>query len=189
MAINKVTSASITDGTIATADIADSAIATAKIADSAVTSVKTSGVGGQNTPYWYAYGAPSGQATTSNTFAKLTAVTVHDSGSNYDDTNYRWTCPSGAAGKYWVSMSLQPYNTSSVANGSQIVPYLNGSSMGNTYNASHYQISNFRNHWIMWSGMINLSAGDYLECYAYTTFSSGAGGIAYGKWGGYKLIE
>ena len=36
--------------------------------------------------------------------------------------------------------------------------------------------------------MINLSAGDFLECYAFTTFSSGAGGIAYGKWGGYKLI-
>ena len=71
--------------------------------------------------------------------------------------------PSGQAGKYWISCATQPYNTSSVANGSQIVPYLNGSSMGNTYNASQYQISNFRNHWIMWSGMINLSAGDYLE--------------------------
>ena len=82
MAINKVTSASITDGTIATADIADSAIATAKIADSAVTSVKTSGVGGQNTPYWYAYGHASGQATTSSTFAKMQATALLDSGSN-----------------------------------------------------------------------------------------------------------
>ena len=189
MAINKVTSASITDGTIATADIADSAIATAKIADSAVTSVKTSGVGGQNTPYWYAYGHASGQATTSSTFAKMQATAVHDSGSNYDDTNYRFTVPSGQAGKYWISCATQPYNTSSVANGAQIVPYVNGSGLGNTYNASIYQISNFRNHWIMWSGILNLSVGDYVEIYAYTTFSSGAGGLAYGKWGGYKLIE
>ena len=145
--------------------------------------------GGVNTPYWYAYGHASGQATTSSTFAKMQATAVHDSGSNYDNTNYRFTVPSGQAGKYWVSCATQPYNTSSVANGAQIVPYVNGSGLGNTYNASIYQISNFRNHWIMWSGMINLSAGDYLECYAYTTFSSGAGGIAYGKWGGYKLIE
>ena len=145
--------------------------------------------GGVNTPYWYAYGHASGQATTSSTFAKMQATAVHDSGSNYDDTNYRFTVPSGQAGKYWISCATQPYNTSSVANGAQIVPYVNGSGLGNTYNASIYQISNFRNHWIMWSGMINLSAGDYLECYAYTTFSSGAGGIAYGKWGGYKLIE
>ena len=145
--------------------------------------------GGVNTPYWYAYGHASGQATTSSTFAKMQATAVHDSGSNYDDTNYRFTVPSGQAGKYWVSCATQPYNTSSVANGAQIVPYVNGSGLGNTYNASIYQISNFRNHWIMWSGILNLSVGDYVEIYAYTTFSSGAGGLAYGKWGGYKLIE
>ena len=145
--------------------------------------------GGVNTPYWYAYGHASGQATTSSTFAKMQATAVHDSGSNYDNTNYRFTVPSGQAGKYWVSCATQPYNTSSVANGAQIVPYVNGSGLGNTYNASIYQISNFRNHWIMWSGILNLSVGDYVEIYAYTTFSSGAGGLAYGKWGGYKLIE
>ena len=145
--------------------------------------------GGVNTPYWYAYGHASGQATTSSTFAKMQATAVHDSGSNYDDTNYRFTVPSGQAGKYWISCATQPYNTSSVANGAQIVPYVNGSGLGNTYNASIYQISNFRNHWIMWSGILNLSVGDYVEIYAYTTFSSGAGGLAYGKWGGYKIIE
>ena len=145
--------------------------------------------GGVNTPYWYAYGHASGQATTSSTFAKMQATAVHDRARNYDNTNYRFTVPSGQAGKYWVSCATQPYNTSSVANGAQIVPYVNGSGLGNTYNASIYQISNFRNHWIMWSGILNLSVGDYVEIYAYTTFSSGAGGLAYGKWGGYKIIE
>jgi hypothetical protein len=179
MAIDKIISASITDGAIATADIADGA----------VTAVKTTGVGGQNTPYWYAYGHASGQGTTTGTFTKMQASVVHDSGSNYDNSNYRWTCPSGQGGKYWVSMATQPYNTSNVANGAQIVPYKNGNSMGNTYNASLYQVSNFRNHWIMWSGIIDLSAGDYLEAFAYSNFPSGSGGLAYGKFGGYKLIE
>ena len=199
MAISKVTSQSISDGTIATADIADSAISTAKIAagtiatadiaDGAVTAVKTTGVGGQNTPYWYAYGHASGQASTSGTFTKMQASIVHDSGSNYDNSNYRWTCPSGGAGKYWVNIATQPYATSSTGNGAQIVPYKNGSSMGNTYNASLYQISNWRNHWLIWSGIIDLAVGDYLEAYYYSNFSSGAGGSAYGKFGGYKLIE
>ena len=179
MAITKITTGSITDGTIATADIADGA----------VTAVKTTGVGGENTPYWYAYGHASGQASTSGTFTKMQASIVHDSGSNYDNSNYRWTCPSGAAGKYWVNIATQPYATSSTGNGAQIVPYLNGSSMGNTYNASLYQISNWRNHWMIWSGIINLSEGDYLEAYYYSNFSSGVGGSAYGKFGGYKLIE
>jgi hypothetical protein len=148
-----------------------------------------SGVGGTNTPYWYAYGHASGQASSSGTYTKMEASIVHDSGSNYDNSNYRWTCPSGAAGKYWVSIATQPFNTSSVANGAQVVPYKNGSSMGNTYFASLYQISNFRNHWLMWSGIIDLAVGDYLEAYYLTEYSSGAGGAAYGKFSGYKLIE
>mgnify|MGYP003125758036 FL=1 len=148
-----------------------------------------SGFGGTNTPYWYAYGAPSGQATTSGTYTKATCTAVHDSGSNYDNSNYRWTCPSGQAGKYWVAISGQPYNTSSVADGAAFVPYKNGSSMGNTYFSSLYQVSNFRNHWLAWSGMIDVAAGDYLECYGYSNFPSGAGGIAYVKFGGYKIIE
>ena len=112
MAITKITTGSITDGTIATADIADGA----------VTAVKTTGVGGENTPYWYAYGHASGQASTSGTFTKMQASIVHDSGSNYDNSNYRWTCPSGAAGKYWVNIATQPYATSVTGNGAQIVP-------------------------------------------------------------------
>ena len=179
MAIDKIISASITDGAIATADIADGA----------VTAVKTTGVGGQNTPYWYAYGHASGQGTTTGTFTKMQASVVHDSGSNYDNSNYRWTCPSGQGGKYWVNIATQPYNTSVQGTGSQVVPYHNGSSKGNAYNASHHAISLFRNHWIRWSGIIDVSAGDYLEAYYFTVFNSGSGGSAYGKFSGYKLIE
>ena len=180
MAIDKIISASITDGTIATDDIADGA----------VTAAKATGVGGVNTPYWYAYGHASGQGSTSNVFTKMQATKIFDStGSAYDDSNFRWTCPSGQGGKYWVSIATQPYATSVNGTSSQVVPYHNGSSKGNAYNASHYIISNFRNHWIMWSGIIEVSAGDYLEAYFSTTFPSGSGGSAYGKFSGYKIIE
>lgn len=159
------------------------------LADTYAFTGTVTGAGGVNTPYWYAYGANAGQSTPSGTFTKVQVTAVQDSGSNYDDSNYRWTCPSGQAGKYWVTISGQPYNTSSVANGAGFVPYKNGSNMGNNYNSLLYQISNFRNHWLCWSGMIDLAVGDYLECYGYSTYSSGAGGVAYVKFGGYKIIE
>ena len=146
--------------------------------------------GGVNTPYWYAYGHASGQGSSSGTFTKMEATKIFDSdGSAYDNSNFRWTCPSGQGGKYWVSIATQPYNTSVQGTGSQVVPYHNGNSKGNAYNASHHAISLFRNHWIMWSGIIDVSAGDYLEAYYFTVFNSGSGGAAYGKFSGYKLIE
>jgi len=148
-----------------------------------------SGIGGQNTPYWYAYGHASGQGSSSGTFTKMEATKIFDSSSAYDDSNFRWTCPSGQGGKYWVSIATQPYNTSVQGTGSQVVPYHNGNSKGNAYNASHHAISLFRNHWISWSGIIDVSAGDYLEAYYFTVFNSGSGGAAYGKFSGYKLIE
>jgi hypothetical protein len=120
----------------------------------------------------------------------MEATKIFDSdGSAYDNSNFRWTCPSGQGGKYWVSIATQPYNTSVQGTGSQVVPYHNGNSKGNAYNASHHAISLFRNHWIMWSGIIDVSAGDYLEAYYFTVFNSGSGGSAYGKFSGYKLIE
>ena len=220
LATNAVVTSKITDGTIATADVANSAITNDKIASTIITgqtaetSIATddlillsdtsasgalkkmtranfvSGIGGTNTPYWYAYGHASGQGSSSNTFTKMEATVVtQSSGSNYNDSNFRWTCPSGQGGKYWVSIATQPYATSVNGTGSQVVPYHNGNSKGNAYNASHYQISAFRNHWIMWSGIIAISAGDYLEAYYMTTFPSGSGGAAYGKFSGYKLIE
>ena len=159
------------------------------LADTYAFTGTVTGAGGVNTPYWYAYGADSGQSTTSGTPTKVQVTTVQDSGSNFDDSNYRWTCPSGQAGKYWVTISGQPYNTSSVANGGAFYVYKNGSSIGNPYGATLYQISNFRNHWLCWSGMVDVAVGDYLECYGYSTYSSGAGGVAYVRFGGYKIIE
>jgi len=219
LAANAVVTSKITDGTIATADVANSAITNDKIASTVITgqtaetSIATddlillsdtsasgalkkmtranfvSGIGGTNTPYWYAYGHAGGQGSSSGTFTKMQASLVHESGNNYSNTNFRWTCPSGQGGKYWVSIATQPYATSVNGTGSQIVPYRNGNTMGNVYNASHHAISVFRNHWIMWSGIIDVTAGDYIEAYYYTVFPSGSGGSAYGKFGGYKLIE
>jgi len=211
MAIDKITTPAVTDdsvtldkmapgtdGQIITYDASGNPVAVGPGTDGQVLTSTGAGsppafetpASATNTPYWYAYGHASGQGSSSNVFTKMEATKIFDStGSAYDDSNFRWTCPSGQGGKYWVSIATQPYATSVNGTGSQVVPYHNGNSKGNAYNASHYQISNFRNHWIMWSGIIEVSAGDYLEAYYMTTYPSGAGGSAYGKFGGYKLIE
>tara|TARA_R110002012_G_scaffold319108_1_gene538769 strand:+ start:508 stop:1041 length:534 start_codon:yes stop_codon:yes gene_type:complete len=91
MAIDKIISASITDGTIATADIADGA----------VTSVKTTGVGGVNTPAFEAK-LSSSQAIANQTYVKVQfSDEVFDSDGTYDNsTNYRFT--PGVVGKYYM---------------------------------------------------------------------------------------
>jgi len=211
MAIDKITTPAVTDdsvtldkmapgtdGQIITYDASGNPVAVGPGTDGQVLTSTGAGsppafetpASATNTPYWYAYGHASGQGSSSNVFTKMEATKIFDStGSAYDDSNFRWTCPSGQGGKYWVSIATQPYATSVNGTGSQVVPYHNGNSKGNAYNASHHAISLFRNHWIMWSGIIDVSAGDYLEAYYFTVFNSGSGGAAYGKFSGYKLIE
>ena len=91
MAISKIKTTSILDATIATADIADGA----------VTAVKTTGVGGENTPCFHAT-MSADQTLSDNTATKVTFNTEKfDVGSCYDhSSNYRFTVPSGEAGKY-----------------------------------------------------------------------------------------
>jgi len=90
MAIDKIISASITDGTIATADIADGA----------VTSVKTTGVGGTNTPSFLAYANSSQSSIPQNSYTKLNnyGVEVFDTDNTFSSSRFT----PGVIGKYFV---------------------------------------------------------------------------------------
>ena len=157
------------------------------LADTYAFTGTVTGAGGVNTPYFAAY--EGAQTITSGTPTKLTMTSFIDSGNNYDDTNYRFTVPAGQGGKYWFSLHGQPFQANSSTNGGALVFYKNGSTLGNQYQGSLYQISTFRNHYITTNGIITLAAGDYVEGYGYATYSSGSGGVAYVKMFGYKLIE
>tara|TARA_B100001939_G_scaffold233702_1_gene201421 strand:- start:587 stop:1180 length:594 start_codon:yes stop_codon:yes gene_type:complete len=101
-----LTSADITDGIITSAKITDGTIATADIADGAVTSVKTTGVGGNNTPMFLAY------QSSNQTIATVTTTRVVFDTEEFDDDNvftntsgnYKFTVAS--AGKYWIYVSV-----------------------------------------------------------------------------------
>tara|TARA_R100001129_G_scaffold140656_1_gene101750 strand:+ start:49 stop:636 length:588 start_codon:yes stop_codon:yes gene_type:complete len=167
MAIDKVTSASITDGTIATADIADSAIATAKIADSAVTSVKTSGVGEKNTPAFATKLQTSGDQDVggSGTWTKLNMTNeIFDEGSCFDTTNKRFLPTTAGKYMFHLNVTFTPSAGGYTLRNQAIGIYKNGSLF--------YEIRQLRNsqEWNNWglslSGALDMNgSSDYAEAY------------------------
>ena len=118
-----------------------------------------------------------------------------DTNSVYDaTTNYRFTVPSGQAGKYFFYFNVNSGGSLSAVDQNSAQFYLNGSSRGN-YGAD------FRNNPVVdhiCNGIIvfDLSVGDYVEVYAKVNTNSGSGSIKSGAtsrpdeccFGGYKLI-
>ena len=186
MAITKITTASITDGTIATADIADSAISTAKIASGAVTSEKTTGVGGTNTPTFEVSKTDSNQSLSNNSVTKVTFNNeIFDSDSAF--ASDKFTVPSGEGGKYFLYSSIKWNNDDRGIRA--IYLYKNGSYAKELFNQDgHDQGSQQASV----GAILNLSAGDYIEVYCYQTTGDPENIIADNigtYFGGYKLIE
>ena len=183
MAITKINSNAILDGTIATADVADGAI----------TSVKTTGVGGANTPYFLATLSGDQDIGYTGNWTKIQMNSeIHDSAGAYDTSNYRFTPQT--AGKYFVFSTLQFEAT---ANSNQTPQYKsaiykNGSTIGN---AVMRGASNMRQFAVFFGRIINMNgSSDYLEAYGVAD-GTGAGsnrvaaGIASSSFGAYKIIE
>ena len=91
MAITKINSNAILDGTIATTDIADGA----------VTSVKTTGVGGANTPAFLAYKTGGNQTIANSTESRITLATeLYDIGGCFNNTGSSTTLNGLTAPEY-----------------------------------------------------------------------------------------
>jgi len=150
--------------------------------------------GGDNTPAFQAYLSTPDQAISHATDTKVLCNTVDfDTDSAYDNTtNYRFTVPVGEDGKYFCYSRLvleAPAQTTLdqcygrlYVNGSNVFWSLIDSRANPTY-AMYFQNG----------GVIDLSAGDYLELFAFMlTTTTGAGLIKnYGKgalFGAYKMI-
>jgi hypothetical protein len=147
------------------------------------------GAGENNTPSFLAYQS-GGQALSNNTDTKVQATKVFESSTGiYDNTNYRFTVPSGQGGTYWVTINGQSYDVYENGDDATFKLYKNGSYAGNQYFAEHYHIAPFRNQYVTYTGLIQLTAGDYIEAYGRTvvTGSTGALGIAYTKFSGFKV--
>ena len=182
MAIDKIISASITDGTIATADIADGA----------VTSVKTTGVGGANTPAFLA--SSTGEVTVannSNTLINNYSVEILDTANCYNTSNSRFT--PNVAGYYQIFAIVGSY-PSYTANNFNTILAKNGVTYAYT---SSYSTQYPQQETV---GMTYLNgSSDYVEVYLQVDDTSGTpsikgtssvtNGIYRSIFEGFKIIE
>jgi len=174
-----LTSADLEDSIITSAKIVDGTIATADISDGAVTSVKTTGVGGANTPNFSAVNSGS-QTVSHDTNTKCTVTSeIYDSDSSYDASNSKFTVPSGQAGKYTIigsidwDLQVNPNYIRIYKNGSEVIKAGWGST-GQSYIVA----------------TLDLAVNDYIELYCYQASGGSTGwGASDVYFSGYKIIE
>jgi len=173
---------------LTSADIQDGTINTADIADGAVTSVKTTGVGGTNTPAFEARLSNEPSVST-GTWTKVPVnVEIYDVGGCYDNsTNYRFTPTTAGKYVFYVQVGFNAladgkYLSAAVRkNGTTI--FGDGDAINHTGHAgglaSRYTITAEAN-----------GSSDYFEAYAIHNHGSNRNFTAgWSFFGGYKLIE
>ena len=159
-----------------------------------MSSATQTGVGGTNTPAFEAY--LSANTDISNTTdTKVNCNTeVFDTDSAYDNSsNYRFTVPSGQAGKYYIYGSVTVQTTGGTSTNRFGVGkiYKNGSVYRQQY-VSYENNYGFATSHNLYATM-DLAVGNYVELYITATMSSGAPKVRAddkGTYlGGYKIIE
>ena len=171
MAIDKITTASITDANITTAKIA-------------------SGVLPTNTPAFYAH-VNAATSIPNNSTTKVSMNTeIFDTANAYASS--RFTVPSGQAGKYFFHFSV---GLNSGSNGSTVYPilFINGSENGNgTRLRRRHEGSTASIQTYAQSAFFNASVDDYFEVYFYQNTGGAINTYASSQdtfFFGYKIIE
>ena len=123
--------------------------------------VTQSGVGGANTPAW-SVSLSANQTIPNATVTKITFTREEaDTDNAFDNsTNYRFTVPSGKAGKYFVAASVRT-TTSNDFDSFYLYIKKNGNDL------VFASIRNEFRETITTSCLVDLADADYLECFAY----------------------
>jgi hypothetical protein len=167
----KVTSNLITGATAETS-IADAD--TLLIYDDSATALRkmtkanfVSGIGGANTPSFSVYRATTTQTFTQNTNTKTQFNTeVYDTDSAFDSTtNYRFTVPSGKAGKYFFHAQVADGTVTS--NTWEIHFFKNGSDVQYYRNVTGTNYGT-----VSISTVLDLAVSDYVEVFMYSGAAS-----------------
>ena len=147
------------------------------------------GFGGTNTPYFVAR-RNSAQTLSNNAYAKVQFdVEVLDSASAFDpSSNYRFTIPSGQAGKYYFGAGVQFGD-----NTTQQYHYVDLRKNNSVFSSQPTGITTTSNdtnrYYQTIEALVDLSVGDYVEVFALAKFTSGTGTMNYSYFIGYKLVE
>ena len=132
-------------------------------------------------PAWFVNLSADQSSIAETTATKIQFNTVvTDTDNAYDNTtNYRWTCPSGKAGKYKIELALllrTPGDVSSNLSRGQCYIYKNGSEVAVTFN--DLRNNPVRKNHLMQSLILDVAVGDYLEGFGWGQ-SIDAGGLQF----------
>ena len=137
-----------------------------------------------NTPSFSA-SLSSNQTTSVNVYTKIQFATENwDTDSAYDTSNYRFTVPSGEAGKYLINVYLRTDGSSSWNLQYPIVVYKNGGAID--YQSTAFGSSRAR-HGEVYTKVLNLSVGDYIEVYSTPGTGGNTFNSSFCSFSGYKL--
>ena len=142
-----------------------------------------------NTPNWKM--SPSAaQSLAYNTATKIEFDTsIIDSDSGVDTTNNRYTIPTGKGGTYIVHCFYRT-GTGTDSGSFDIFVYVNGALLSNAADMGSFT-ANLSYNTIQCTGMLVLSAGDYIEMYAKQAHVNASHDVCYGgqaRFWGYRLI-
>jgi hypothetical protein len=186
-------------GSVGASQISDGSITLAKLSATGTASSSTflrgdnswQTAGGNNTPSFMATHTGSGQNLTNNATNTVAANNeVFDSDNAYDHTTYRFTVPSGQAGKYLFGLGFQ-VETGAAGNMNNYALRIavNGSTV---VNAADYPGGSTENRipYDYTSAILDLSVGDYVEPQVFISISSGTPVVQPGtlQFYGMKLI-
>ena len=130
-----------------------------------------------NTPAFHAYqSGNSSPSLSDSTWTKVTMLTTEtlDTDSAYDGSKF--TVPSGKGGYYQVAAGINLYGDNNDIKNALVAIYKNNSKTISAYNLVNNYAAGIRHFHTEVQGVLNLSAGDYLEVFAYITTNSGSAG-------------
>ena len=160
------------------------------LADTYAFTGTVTGAGETLKPSFYAY-LSSNQSVPTATLTKANLDTeLWDTDSAFDTSNYRFTVPSGQAGKYFFHYRIK---TSGIDDGERIqaVMYKNGTPIWSSEGRNYSSVANEQIEAAQ-SYIFDLSVGDYIELYGYHNEGANEAffsGTSDGSWmAGYKLF-
>ena len=144
----------------------------------------TSGLA-DNTPMWFVR-KTSDQSLSDNSYTKVTWNSeVIDTDSAF--ASDRFTVPSGAAGKYYISTGVGFYdNTTQEYH--YVLIYKNGSAVSADPSGMTTTEDNTDRYWQTNNMILDLAVSDYVEVYVLCKYTSGTGTMNSSYFTGYKLI-
>ena len=149
---------------------------------------------GQTMTPMFAARRTSGQTLTHNTYVKVQYSTEDiDTDSAYDNSsNYRFTVPSGKAGKYMFNVNLSVSSSTGVSNAQKLFVklYKNGSEfIGTAFDGRNNAYGD--TFFGAFSYILDCSVSDYFEVYAKFVDAGGSGGnvqSGYSSFSGVRLL-